>query len=163
MIFFTIGTHEPFDRMVRAVDSWAAASGADILGQIPEGTGGSYRPRHFRSVSMLTPDAYAKCVRTADFVVAHAGTGSIISALQHGRPILIMPRRGHLMETRNDHQFATAMRMRNTPGVTVAMDETELPLLLDRLRREATPPGQISRWAEPQLIDAVRRFIHEKA
>lgn len=164
MIFFTIGTHEPFDRMVKAVDQWAASSGAHVFGQIPEPRPDGYRPRHFPVVARLAPADYDAKVRQAAFLVAHAGMGSIITALQHGKPILIMPRRGHLRETRNDHQWATANRLRGTPGITVAADETDLPALLDRLHAEGgTSPTPISPWASPALVDALRAFIHAPA
>lgn len=163
MIFFTIGTHEPFDRMVQAVDHWAATSGAEVFGQIPEPGPNGYRPRHFPFVARLAPAAYAARVEAAEFLVAHAGMGSIITALQHGKPILVMPRRGHLRETRNDHQWATANRLRETPGITVAADETELPTLLDAMRaRGATAPAPLSPWAQPQLIETLRAFIHQR-
>ncbi len=163
MIFFTIGTHEPFDRMVRAVDAWAATSGADVFGQIPEPGASGYRPRHFPFVARLAPAAYAAKVEAADFLVAHAGMGSIITALQHGKPILVMPRRGHLRETRNDHQWATASRLRAVPGITVAADETELPRLLDDLvARGGTAPAPLSPWAEPRLLEALAAFIHQR-
>ena len=36
MIFLTIGSHEPFDRLVRYVDEWCAERGRDdaVFGQI---------------------------------------------------------------------------------------------------------------------------------
>lgn len=160
MIFFTIGTHEPFDRMVRAVDEWAGASGAEVFGQIPEFGETGYVPRHFSHVTLLKPADFEEKVRASDFVVAHAGIGCIISALRNERPVLIMPRRGHLRETRNDHQYATAMRLKDTPGITVAVDENELPHRLDALRATKASPGHISRWAEPRLVETVHRFIH---
>ncbi len=34
MIFVTVGEQLPFDRLVRAVDEWAAASGKEVFAQI---------------------------------------------------------------------------------------------------------------------------------
>lgn len=87
--------------------------------------------------------------------------GSILTALQYGKPILVMPRRGDLKETRNDHQVATAQRFRELGKVAVAMDEGELPGELERLR--SLKPGQrISAHASPALLEAVRGFIHAR-
>ena len=49
-----------------------------------------------------------------------------ISAMTHARPILIMPRQAALGEHRNDHQLATADRLKDRTGVFVAADEAAL-------------------------------------
>ena len=41
-------------------------------------------------------------------VIAHDEMGSIITALEMGKPIVVMPRRAELGEHRNDHQVAAA-------------------------------------------------------
>ncbi|MFN3371679.1 MAG: glycosyltransferase [Sphingomonadaceae bacterium] len=157
MIFLTIGTHEPFDRLVEAMDRWAGASGVEVFAQ----GAGRYRPRHFELVHKLDPDSYRARVEAADFLVAHAGMGSIITALDCGKPIVVMPRRGHLNETRNDHQWATARQLASVPGILVAEDEAALPALLDRLVAGDRPAEvqRLSPWASDELIAAVRGVI----
>lgn len=157
MIFLTIGTHEPFDRLVEAVDIWAGRSGAEVFAQ----GAGRYRPRHFALVERLDPDSYRARVEAADFLVAHAGMGSIITALDCGKPIVIMPRRGHLHETRNDHQWATARQLASVPGIRVAEDERALPAVLDRLVAGDRPAEvqRLSPWASDALIAAVRAVV----
>ncbi len=92
----------------------------------------------------------------AELIVAHAGMGSILTALELGRPILVMPRLGARRETRNDHQVATARRFRALGHVAVAFDEHELVEALDRGSRVV--PERISDRASTQLIDALRAF-----
>ena len=104
MIFVTVGAQMAFDRLVRTVDEWAATRGRkDVFAQIGPT---EWRPRHIEWVAFLPPEDFRKRVADATMVVAHAGMGSIITALELGKPILVMPRRGHLQETRNDHQVA---------------------------------------------------------
>jgi len=157
VIFLTIGTHEPFDRLVEAVDQWAGRTGARVFAQ----GSGRYRPRHFELVARLDPASYRRTVAQADFLVAHAGMGSIITALDCGKPIVIMPRRGHLAETRNDHQWATARQLASVPGILVAEDERALPAVLDRLLA-GDRPAEVQRlrpWASDERIAAVRAVI----
>ena len=62
MIFLTLGTHEPFDRLVRAVDAWCAETGrgAEVFGQITAHPG--YAPKSFDWVAALPPEDYrARC------------------------------------------------------------------------------------------------------
>jgi UDP-N-acetylglucosamine transferase subunit ALG13 len=156
MIFVTVGSSSPFDRLVRTVDEWAGLRGrTDIFAQ----TGLSdYRPKHIEAVQKLNPSQFCDRVQAASLVVAHAGMGSIITALEIGRPIVVMPRRAHLGETRNDHQFATAKEFNNLQGIIVAFDEEELLLRLDQAETRAETT-QIRSQASPQLISTIRTFI----
>ena len=157
MIFVTVGAQMPFDRLVRAVDEWARLRGRDdVVAQIgPDG----WAPRHIRSVRFVNPDEYLDYCRSADHIVAHAGTGSILTALQIGKPILVMPRRAALRETRNDHQLATVARFRQMAGVEVAADERELPQKLDAMTSEGYQPA-IGGYADERLLSTIRQFIH---
>lgn len=163
MIFLTIGTHEPFDRLVRAVDSWCEATGAgpSVFGQITLPHTGSYVPRHFEWVARLDPQDFERRISAADLIISHAGMGSILTALQHGRPIVVMPRRGHLRETRNDHQFTTAHMLQGRPGLYVAENEAELPAVLNRVVAELVSAGAppISDRAAPEFTAALRAFL----
>ncbi|MFV0515668.1 MAG: glycosyltransferase [Jhaorihella sp.] len=164
MIFLTVGTHEPFDRLVRGVDDWCAATGrgAEMFGQITDHAG--YRPGHFEAVASLEPAEYRRRFAMADFVISHAGMGSIITALSMQKPIVILPRRGHLRETRNDHQFATMQRFRERSGILAARDEHELADVLSRAADgEATEMQKLSQFADGQLIEALRAFIQGPA
>lgn len=163
MIFLTVGVSEPFDRLVRTVDFWCSSRGhTDVVGQITDRA--SYLPVRFGWIARLTPDEYLARITQARFVIAHAGMGSIISAMSLSKPIVLLPRRGHLSETRNDHQYATARRFIGTPGIFVAMSETELPDLLDRvftLSNRNIETWQISPFASERLITSLREYIHD--
>lgn len=167
MIFLTIGTHEPFDRLIRAVDDWAGQPGdrPEIFGQITAPGPESYRPRNFKWVDRLAPTDYAARFGAAALIISHAGMGSILTALQAGKPIVVMPRRGHLRETRNDHQYTTVRNLGDRPGIYVAEDETRLAEVLDRAVADlarASSAHRISAFAQPRLTQAIRNFILEK-
>ncbi len=157
MILAIVGTQLPFDRMVRALDEWAGANGRkDVFAQIGPA---KYRPKHIEWTEFLEPGEFRSRFDRASLVVAHAGMGSIIGALETGKPIVIMPRRASLGEHRNDHQVATAAKFRSREGVLVADDERELVERLGQAER-MTVGEPISRFASPRLLEAVRTFIH---
>jgi len=139
MILVTVGAQMPFDRLVAAVDRWVASSGyQDVFAQI--GTS-QYRPRHLRHERFLEPARFRNMCQKATLMVAHAGMGSIITALEFAKPILVMPRRGDLAETRNDHQIATARRFEKLGAVHVAMDEDDLSRRLDNFVNRVMSPS----------------------
>lgn len=160
MIFVTVGHQMPFDRLVRGVDEWAASAGrSDVFAQV--GTT-DYRPGHIEWADRVDPAEFRKRMGEADAIVAHAGMGTILTAMELGTPILVMPRLGRLMETRNDHQVATAERFKALGRLEVAMDETELPAALDRLMARLADIQRsptIDSKASPELLSAVRGFI----
>ncbi len=160
MIFLTIGTQEPFDRLVRAVDAWAATHETPVFGQLGALKPDSHRPAHFPWAQFVHADEYQARLDACDMLVAHAGMGSIISALSWGKPILIMPRRASLGEHRNEHQLATAEKFGARPGVHVAWDEAEVAPLLDRLlAARGTGASGLAPEASQELVAALRAFI----
>ena len=90
MIFATVGSQESFDRLIRAVDEWAILRGRDdVFAQIG---GSTLQPKHIKFTKFLEPNEFNRVIREASVIVAHAGMGSIISALELGKPLVVMPR-----------------------------------------------------------------------
>jgi UDP-N-acetylglucosamine transferase subunit ALG13 len=159
MIFVTVGTQLAFDRMVRTVDAWAGKSGAEAFAQIGPG---EYVPQHMRWTRTMPADECTAHIRQAQAVVAHAGMGSILTALQLGKPIIVLPRRASLGEHRNDHQLTTAKHFQEQGRIQVAFSETELELQLERIST-LQPSARISNSASPALIGALRDFVRGTA
>lgn len=161
MIFLTVGTQLPFDRLVRAVDDWAARNpGYEIFGQIADPGPDGHRPAHFAWTEHLDPGAFEHRFAAATCIVGHAGMGTIIGALGRGKPLLMLARRAHLKEQRNDHQQATALRFGSKPGITVAAGAEEIPPSLDRLVSGAgSGSDPIAPFAQERLVAAVRSMI----
>jgi len=158
VIFLTVGAQMAFDRLVRAVDGWAARSPRiDLFGQIGPA---QYEPSRFAWTRFVEGSAFLDRVRESKVIVAHAGMGTILTALEIGKPILLFPRRGDLRETRNDHQIATAKRFADRPGVYVAFDEEALVKHLDQIDTFEAPP-RMGATASAELMERVRMFIHE--
>lgn len=158
MIFVAVGTQLPFDRLIRAMDEWAGAgSGREVVAQIANG---SYVPKHIQSHASLPPEEFQAHLARCDLLVAHAGIGSILSALELGKPVIVLPRQAALGEHRNEHQLATAKRFGARGMVRVAQDETELRHLLDEFQ---TPESEtrITNEASPELIRNLRQFISQ--
>ena len=156
MIFITVGTDMPFDRLIRTVDQWARSSAReDCFAQIGEG---GWRPSHIRHSEFLEPPEFKRLLAEARIVIAHAGMGTILSALQAEKPLLVMPRHAALGEQRNDHQIATARELERKLNLAVAYDETDLLEHLDRVDElMAAPP--IAPFAGADLQGAIRDFI----
>lgn len=147
-----------FERLTSAVDRWASEhSQHSFFAQI----GPTASPPENMPWKRLLPGGeFKQKVDEADIVVAHAGMGSILSALLLRKPIVVMPRRGDLRETRNDHQLATADRLSKLLYVSVATDTDELYRFLESPNRIVVGE-EISPYASEQLLGNIRDFISE--
>lgn len=158
MIFVTVGSQMPFDRLIRTVDDWAGGCRAlQVFAQI---AGGDYVPDCMRWQRFISPAEYRRRVFESELIIAHAGMGTVLTALELGRPLLVMPRRGGLGETRNDHQVATATRLAEAGYASVAMNEDELIRQLASLDK-LTAPSVIPSHASVELLSAVRSYLSD--
>jgi len=156
VIFVTVGTQLPFDRLVRAVDEWAQRNSEhDVLAQIGPS---DFRPKTIQWVDLLTPEETSQRIREAEAIVSHAGIGSIIAALQQRKPVIVLPRRAALGEHRSDHQLATARRFAERGLVHVAQDEEALSGMLDSLYT-ITARVQLERDASARLTAFLADFL----
>lgn len=156
MIFVTVGSHQDFDRLIRGVDAWAGArSRRDVFAQIGPSR---YVPQHMAWTQQLSPAEFEAKVRSASAVVAHAGIGTIFTAMEHGKPLLVMPRRADLHETRNDHQLATAERLPRFINALIVTEEADLPAALDRVEAHRTQ-SDFHAAEYQQLLDTIAGFI----
>jgi exopolysaccharide biosynthesis glucuronosyltransferase PssE len=164
MIFVTVGHELGFDRLIKAIDQWAGLHPEqEVFAQVAELTPQSYRPENIPFSEFVSPDQFADYFARATLIVSHAGMGTIITALTSGKPILLMPRRGHLRETRNDHQVATVRKFSSKTGIHVADDESRFDEALTNAlsQSEAFLAQPASPFAEDQLISTIRDFIHQ--
>lgn len=160
MIFVTVGEQLPFDRLIRTVDEWAGSSGKTVFAQIGRS---DYKPKHISYKDFLTPEEFKEKFMVAEVIIAHAGMGTIISALELNKSLLVMPRQELLGEHRNDHQFATAKRFIELNYISVAYDEIQLKAKLDNLNEMLNSPKSLHAVStSPLLLKTIRDFIETK-
>lgn len=156
MIFVTIGTQLPFDRLIKIIDEMAPELKEDVVAQVYHC---GFIPRNIQTVDFLAPDEFDKIFDKARLVVSHAGMGTILSALQKNKPVIVFPRIAALGEHRNEHQLATARKFKEMGIVNVAMDEEELTSML--LNGNQITHQHIGCGASPSLIQSIQKFIDE--
>lgn len=140
------------------MDEWAAAN-PHVSVEIQIGRG-KYEPRHAKFVRMMPVAEYRARVAAARLFVAHAGMGSIISAIEAGKPLLMLARLQTQGEHNTDHQRATAASIGARPGLHVAADVPDLKVRATALLADAgTAPAAISCFADPVFTARIRAFI----
>lgn len=154
MIFATIGTQAPFDRFVKMLDELCKNINEEVVCQTIQT---NYQAQNIKTVDFLPPDEFNQYFKKARLIIAHAGMGTIISALKQKKPIIIVPRLASLKEHRNDHQMATAMRMHELGYVYVAYDKVQLNELINQ--KDLKPLKEIGDLASTSLINSLNNSI----
>jgi UDP-N-acetylglucosamine transferase subunit ALG13 len=133
LIFLTVGTEYPFDRLVRPIDEYVGSG--QISDQLFAQVGlGGYAPKNMQCAEMLTQDEFDHYLAACSAVISHAGMGTIIRCIEIGKPLLVMPRLSAYSEVVNDHQLLTAKRFADRGDILVANDESEIAARISDLR-----------------------------
>jgi beta-1,4-N-acetylglucosaminyltransferase len=157
MIFVTVGTIFPFERLLRAVDG--ACDGGLINEEIYAQIGDSrYKPRNFKYAASVPKDEFDRCLAKASFVIGHAGMGTITAALENNKPLLVMPRLKKFDEHVNDHQVGIAKRFEQAGLLVAAYDADELAACLVKLRTFVPKKRECATEA---VVERIARFLQE--
>jgi len=155
LIFVTVGTLFPFDRLVKTIDDLAGAGAfdEDVIVQIGDG---GHRPRHVEWVESFDKAAFDRHVERSTRMVSHAGMGTIFQCLERRKPLLVVPRLRRHREHVNDHQVMTAKRFESARYVLAAYSIYDIATKLEALRH-FVPADRV---AEPALVaNRIMQFL----
>ena len=111
-----------FERLVREMDDIAGELDEQVVMQIGST---DYEPQNcdfFRFKPRADMEEFYAGARA---IVCHAGSGSILTALEHDKPLVLVPRMKTYGEVFDDHQLEIARAMEGR-GATVVYDISNL-------------------------------------
>ena len=105
MIFVTVGSRNyPFDRLFKKLDELYEKG--ILTDEMFAQTGtSSYKPKHFAYKDFISQEEFLKQIKTADIVVSHGASGSIMKSLNAGKKVIAVTRLKKYGEHINDHQI----------------------------------------------------------
>ena len=157
MIFITVGTQLPFDRLIQSLDDYFTGLDDAVFAQVGPS---DIKLKNIPFADFVSPSKADELFQEASLIIAHAGMGSILTALKYKKPILVVPRKASLGEHRNEHQMATAEWVKKLPGVIVADDEKVAVEFLKK-RSELINGHSIPEFAEERLLQFVTDYIQK--
>jgi len=156
MIFCTVGTQLPFDRLVNYLLQWRNETQyKDIVFQV--GRSDEFSPDDGFNVSIDEPD-FSHRFEQAEIIVSHAGMGNIIRALDLNKAIVVVPRQSALGEHVNNHQLDTVDSLGGLPNLFYANDYESFCRAMERATRYQSV-GAAANGNLQNLIDAVSDFV----
>jgi len=153
MIFVTIGTAEPFDRLVRAADALQLDEEVVIQCGLAR-----IHPTNARAVPFLPFDELRDHIRRARVVVSAAGVGTVMTVLMEGKEPVVVPRLRRHREAADDHQLVFARHVARAGLVTLVEDESRLAEVIVRSSWERKP----IKAGDGQLAAEIRAYLRQR-
>ena len=151
MIFVSLGTQAfPFDRLLRGLDGVEEEL-------VIQGGSSTHRPSGATWFEFLDFPQLVQYMRSARVVVAHAGVGSVMTALGEGKRPVVVPRLGRYREAVDDHQLHFARRMDSVGLVRLVEDPAELPAAV----AETPEPPEAQVGGHSGLATDLRLYLEE--
>jgi len=150
LIFVTVGGMRAFDRLIREMDRIACELDEQVIMQIGST---DYEPQNCAYSRFISRSDMERLCADARVIVAHAGTGSILTALEHSRPIVLVPRLKKFGEAFDDHQLEIARQL-EAQGVAVVYEMDNLEVAI---RSGGTPLPQLSTGGS--LVGRLKEYL----
>jgi UDP-N-acetylglucosamine transferase subunit ALG13 len=155
MIFVTVGTHtQPFNRLLKKIDELIQKGEIKekVIAQIGNST---YRPRNYEYFKFTNEEKILKLNKEANLVITHAGVGSIITALQFKKSVVVVPRLREFNEHTNDHQIQIAKIFHKQKKILVCYNCDKLGLVIKKAKK--FKPN--IRRKEPKMLKIIKNFL----
>lgn len=152
MIFVTVGGMRGFERLVHQMDLIAGELEEQVMMQIGST---DYEPRNCDYSRFIPRDDMKKLYADARVVVCHAGTGSILTALEHNKPLILVPRLRKYGEVFDDHQLEIARDMESR-GITVVYDISNLQSAVENV-----DIGPVDIKGETTLVHMLKEYLDQ--
>ncbi|NBK98634.1 MAG: exopolysaccharide biosynthesis protein [Erysipelotrichia bacterium] len=124
MIFVTLGTQDKtFERLLKKLDEMIEKG---ILKDeiIVQAGSTKYQSKHMQIFDFIDMDTFNHYIEDCDFMITHAGVGTIINGINHGKKVLAVARREKYGEHENDHQVEITTKF-NDLGYIVGCTEVD--------------------------------------
>ncbi|VVB97674.1 UDP-N-acetylglucosamine--N-acetylmuramyl-(pentapeptide) pyrophosphoryl-undecaprenol N-acetylglucosamine transferase [uncultured archaeon] len=154
MIFVTVGLMFGFENLIKEMDNIAGVIEEKVVMQIGNT---SYEPKYAEYFRFASKKEIDVLYYNARVVVCHAGVGSILTALEHDKPVIAVPRRKKYGESVDDHQLEIAKELEREEKITVIYDVRELERALlnvsDSFGAKIEPGIRLAKALREYLID----------
>ncbi len=126
MIFVVLGTQKfQLNRLLKLLDEYVYAGfiKEEVVAQIGHS---SYVPQHYEYKQFMDKEEFDSTIQKADIVIAHSGVGTIMTAINSKKPVIVFPRLAKYKEHVDDHQLDIAKAFETKKYVLCCYEEDNL-------------------------------------
>ena len=134
-VLVTIGSmvEKEFTRLFKVIDELCeegVLDGKELTAQVGFD---NYKSQYYKCFDMPADEGFKRLIDESDLIIAHAGTGTVISSLKKGKKVIIFPRMAKYDEHYDDHQLELAELFTKQGYVLQARDKEELKECIEHL------------------------------
>lgn len=127
-VLVTIGSmvEKKFTRLFRTIDELCeegVLEGENVVAQVGFD---QYDSKFYKCFDMVPDEEFKRIISESDLIIAHAGTGTVISSIKQGKKVIIFPRMAKYDEHYDDHQLELAELFTRQGYVLKASNKEEL-------------------------------------
>lgn len=127
-VLVTIGSmvEKKFTRIFKTVDELCEEGILDGKNVIAQVGFDNYSSKYYKCFDMIADEDFKRIIGESDLIIAHAGTGTVISSIKQGKKVIIFPRMAQYDEHYDDHQLELAELFTKQGYVLQARNKDEL-------------------------------------
>ncbi|WP_273401775.1 PssE/Cps14G family polysaccharide biosynthesis glycosyltransferase [Traorella massiliensis] len=158
MIFVTLGTQDKtFKRLLVKIDE--LIDKGIIQGEVIVQAGKtSYQSNHMMLFTFCSQEQLNQYVEECDYMITHAGVGSIINGINHQKKVIAVARRAKYGEHENDHQVEITTKFAGFGYILGCIEVDELEEKISELKDFQTKPYESNNKI---FCDLIARLIDE--
>lgn len=136
MVFVTFGTQKhSFERLIKKIVSSKELENEDIIIQsgytkIDE----KYKRDNIEYFNFLNEEKYNEYIKKSEYVITHAGVGSILSAVKLNKKVLVVSRLKKYNEHMDDHQTQIAQEFKKKKFVLILEEDDDIDKKIIKLK-----------------------------
>lgn len=163
-VLITTGTAEEYDfsRLLKIIDELCDRQILLSDDLIVQSNGNTYIPKNFEVHSMFSRAKFEQALQDADYLISHAGTGSVISALKAEKKVILFPRLEQYGELIDNHQLEICKAFEEKGYVLVAKDKEELITCINKIRVFLPEKFQSNTLNFVKIIKEILKFVDEE-
>lgn len=154
----TLGTQKfQLNRLLRQMDECIEKGlvNEEVVAQVGNS---DYKPQNYKFDSFYDKSHFNECIQKSRIVITHSGVGSIITALQYKKPVIVFPRLKRYNEHVDDHQLDIARAFAQKGYILCCNDNDRLIDLIERCRTAEFKEYVSQRQ---NIIHMIDRFMNE--
>lgn len=159
MILVTLGTQKfAMNRLVEAMDKLAAKlKGEEVFIQTGNST---FKPVNCQYSQFVDSSEFKKMIEECSLLITHAGVGSIMTGINAGKPVIVVPRLKKYGEHVDDHQTQIAKAFCDKGCVICCEDVSQLRECIDKAQNGYTfkPYTAPDRKIEDIILDFMKKL-----
>lgn len=158
MIFVTLGSQKfQFNRILKELDRLLEEKiiNEEIFAQIGYS---DYKPKNYKYKEFVDRDEFKSIMDKCEIVIAHGGTGAIITAVKKNKKVIAIPRLAKYGEHVDDHQIQLVDEFKELNLIYPVYNEQNLGKAINEIR-DIEYEKYISNTQN--IIDEIENFIEE--